>query len=259
MRKIFHPFVFKNSVRLKKALSRTDFLFSATPLSQKQFLEVHHKNSFYLPENAILKMQTDRPRIFDGGYLQLIWIGDVNSRKALILLLEALTKLSTDARDRIRLTVLGDGSERKRLENYCRSQKLEEVVSFKGKVDRSQVASFLSKAHLHVITSLSEASTTVIWEAMANAVPTLSLDHCGMAGILCENCGIKVPILSYDQVVGDIAKHLSEILQNPEKIEELSRGVLKCSEKFLWNERRMEIFNSAYRKVLEKRNHAANE
>ena len=71
----------------------------------------------------------------------------------------------------------------------------------------------MKNSHLHVISSLGEATTTVLFEAMSYGVPTMTLDHCGMAGVVCEECGIKIPIHSYNQVISDIAKRIDELIE----------------------------------------------
>ena len=94
---------------------------------------------------------------------------------------------------------------------------------------------------------------------MSNAVPTMSLDHCGMSGVICEKCGIKVPIHSYNQVVNDIANHIENIIANPTIINKLSEGVIECSKKFMWDDKRIKIFNEAYETAIanfQKRNSA---
>ena len=77
----------------------------------------------------------------------------------------------------------------------------------------------------------------------------MTLDHCGMAGVVCEKCGIKIPIRSYRQVISDIAKNIDCLIENPERIHTLSQGVLECSKKYMW-ENRIKIFNEVYEKAV---------
>lgn len=84
---------------------------------------------------------------------------------------------------------------------------------------------------------------------MGKAIPTLTLDHCGMAGVVCEKCGIKIPIRSYNQVVDDIANRINEILSNPKIIERLSTGTIECAKKFMWSNR-IDLYNETYDKLI---------
>lgn len=122
-------------------------------------------------------------------------------------------------------------------------------VTFHGKIDREQVQQLISASHLHVITSLGEANPTVIWEAMAKAVPTLTLDHCGMSGVVCDRCGIKIPVGSYRKVTTRIANEIDYIIEHPTRINELSTGVLACSERFMWDNR-IPLFIETYTRLI---------
>lgn len=72
-----------------------------------------------------------------------------------------------------------------------------------------------------------------------------------MSGVICEKCGIKIPIHTYEQVTTDIAAEIESCIMNPERIATLSDGVLKCSEKFMWNNR-IACFNRIYEQISQK-------
>lgn len=250
IRYILHNYHLRYNQRLKQAIEHTDVLISALPLTQIQFKNIHGKESIYLPENGLSEMKNANPIKWDSNCpLNLIWVGEISQRKALIILLEALNLLPKEKLEWFRLNVIGNGKERKRMEIYCKNQGLDVAVKFHGKIKREDVANYFSKSHLHIISSLGEATTTVLWEAMAHGVPTMTLDHCGMSGVVCEKCGIKIPIISYEQVISDIASHLLYIIQHPETIEKLSKGVIQCSVKYGWDIR-CQIFNNAYSEAI---------
>lgn len=118
-------------------------------------------------------------------------------------------------------------------------------------VDRASVQEVLFQSHLHVISSLGEGNPTILWEAFGKAIPTLTLDHCGMAGVVCEKCGIKIPIHSYNQVVEDIADRINGVLHNPKTIEWLSVGTIECAKKFMWSNR-IALYNKIYDEISKK-------
>ena len=67
----------------------------------------------------------------------------------------------------------------------------------------------------------------------------------------CDKCGIKIPIKSYNQVVSDMAANIERIINNPSIITELSKGVIECSQKFMWANR-IQIFNDVYDRLIKK-------
>ena len=207
------------------------------------------KKCIYLPENGIVKMNRKTHISFiPGNTLRLIWVGAVCERKALILLIEALHNVDSK---KWHLDVCGDGSEKHKLQTKAIEYGINDNISWHGNIPRDKVQNLFANAHLHIISSLGEATTTVLFEAMSWAVPTMTLDHCGMSGVVCEKCGIKIPIISYSQVVADMSDNIKQILDNPDIISKLSKGVIHCSENYMWT-KRVEIFNSVYKKIANK-------
>lgn len=243
-RRIVHNGLFIFMPRLKKALKRVDVVFAATPNTVKNLKRWYGKDSVYLPENGIMKMERTTPVCYKGDTLKLIWIGTINERKALVILLDALSQVKAK---NWHLDVLGDGDQIIKLQK--RFSYLNRNITWHGMVDRTSVQEVLSQSHLHVISSMGEGNTTILWEAFGKAIPTLTLDHCGMAGVVCEKCGIKIPIHSYKQVVERIAAEIEEILLHPEKIGKLSAGALECAMQFMW-ENRIALYNETYNRLI---------
>lgn len=244
VRRIVHNGLFILMPRLKKALDRVDVVFAATPNTVKNLKRWYHKDSIYLPENGIMKMERTTPVMYDGGVLRLIWIGGICERKALVILLDALAKVGGH---NWHLDVLGDGDQKEKLQK--KFSHLNNHITWHGMVDRASVQEVLFQSHFHVISSLGEGNTTILWEAFGKAIPTLTLDHCGMAGVVCEKCGIKIPIHSYNQVVEDIVDRINGVLHNPKIIEQLSVGTIECAKKFMWSNR-IDLYNETYEKLI---------
>lgn len=244
VRRIVHNGLFILMPRLKKALDRVDVVFAATPNTVKNLKRWYHKDSIYMPENGIMKMERTTPVMYDGGVLRLIWIGGICERKALVILLDALAKVGGH---NWHLDVLGDGDQKEILQK--KFSHLNNHITWHGMVDRASVQEVLFQSHLHVISSLGEGNPTILWEAFGKAIPTLTLDHCGMAGVVCEKCGIKIPIHSYNQVVEDIVDRINGVLHNPKIIEQLSVGTIECAKKFMWSNR-IDLYNETYEKLI---------
>ena len=245
-RRIVHNALFLFSFRVRRSINRADMIFATTPNTVKMLKQWYNRKSYYLPENGIVKMECLVPIRVDQQKLKLIWIGAINENKALIILLDALLSLKYS---NWHLDICGAGPLEHKLK-LC-SEKISSNITWHGQIPRSKVQKLLKDAHLHVISSLGEGNPTTIWEAMSFAVPTMSLDHCGMSGVICDKCGIKIPIKSYNQVVSDMTANIERIIDNPSIITELSKGVIECSKKFMWVNR-IQLFNDTYDRLIQK-------
>ena len=116
---------------------RSDVLFAATPLSQRHFKNIFKKDSIYLPENGILKMERSEPIHWDGtGQLELIWVGAIFYRKALCIMLDSLALMSDTDRAKIHLNVVGNGALKEKMKRFVDEKKL--PVTFYGSLSKSR-------------------------------------------------------------------------------------------------------------------------
>ena len=246
IRLVFHNGIMLFSPKIRKAVKRSNCLFAATPNTVKQMKHVFGKNAIYLPENGIMEMRRNTPIEYSKDTaLKIVWCGAVIYRKGLLLLIDALRQVTSK---NWCLNVIGGGNQLSFLKKKALMYGISDNIVWHGSVPRDEVFRIMKDSHLHVISSLGEATTTVLFEAMSWAVPTMTLDHCGMSGVVCEKCGIKIPIRSYEQVVNDMAGNIDMLIENPQRIHELSEGVLECSKNFMWTNR-IKIFNEAYSKI----------
>ena len=213
--------------RIRLALRRTDVLLTATTENRDNIRRVHRIDSIWLPENGVAgAVVPPDANKFTADTLHFIWIGRIDNNKALIVLLDALQLVDTDSP--VVVHVVGDGPLRPRMERYAGRRGVGHLIRWHGKVSRTEVFELLRRSHLHIISSLSEGNPTTIWEAMSCGVPTMSLDHCGMHDVICDRCGIRIPIRSYAQVVRDMGAQMQRLIRTSQDIVRRCAGVHPC-------------------------------
>lgn len=244
---------FHHSGRLKKALRATDVLLTATSENHDKFLQVHHKESICIPENAITGAIALREAKFSSTErYNLIVVGTLDARKSVGTLLEAVAGMKHS--DRIHIHIVGDGPLRDSLENQARQTGISDVVTWHGMLPREKAVEMFDNAHLHVITSVSEGNPTTIWEAMMHGVPTLSFDHCGMHDTLRDGAGILIRIQpTYEENVAMLTGTLDSLVEHPGKFKELAYATLKRGAEYTWEQRRV-FLNGVYGELLSGKN-----
>ena len=236
LRTVVNWFQLRCSLRVRRALARADVLLTATTENQAIFRRVLDVDSVYLPENGIVgEVALNAAKFSDFTHLKLIWIGSLEARKALQLLVQAMQHMRHA--NRLEVHVVGDGPLRASLQAAVAAAGLSPQFIWHGKIGRDKVHGVLDEAHLHVVTSVSEGNPTTIWEAMACGVPTLSIDHCGMHDTVTEGAGLKVPVGPYDQVVAGFASRLDELVEQPQRLQQMAEKVVADADRFHWKGR----------------------
>ena len=122
------------------------------------------------------------------GGKKMLFVGRLAAVKGMPILLDAMKRLPKD----VTLTVIGDGPDRKALEEQAAP--FRERVQFLGYQSQSEVAEALKSHDIFVLPSFAEGVPVVLMEAMAAARPVITTRIAGVPELV-ENgkAGILVP------------------------------------------------------------------
>lgn len=112
----------------------------------------------------------------------LIFVGRLEAQKNIPLLLECVSAAAERFQTHLKLTIVGDGSERKASEKLPTSKLLK--VEFLGAVEQSRLAGLFQESQLFVIASRYEGHPKAVLEAMACGLPVLGFDAPGVTPLL---------------------------------------------------------------------------
>lgn len=179
--------------------------------------------------------------------LQVIWVGQHTPGKALNLALEALAKLPSH--HHWHLQVLGKGECTDSWQQLVRQLGIVDKVTFHGWLQRDQAMHIMQKSHVMLITSLRDLTSTVTIEALAQGLPIVCLDHCGFAGVVNEDCGIKVPVISPKVAINGIRDAVARLEADEPLRRQLALGAMQRARDFSW-ESKVETLNRIYADVI---------
>ena len=126
-----------------------------------------------------------------------------------------------------KLMLIGDGPERKPLEDLCRELGICDHVRFLGKQDA--IEELLAVADLFILPSANESFGLAALEAMACEVPVISSNAGGIPEINIHG------VTGYMSDIGDVddmAKNAIRLLKNPELLSEFRKNALEQAKKF---------------------------
>jgi glycosyltransferase involved in cell wall biosynthesis len=183
----------------------------------------HREKMFFVPENGIgPSLCSASERSFErDSKLELIFVGGLVPRKACDLALHAAAPLLRE--DSARLTVVGDGPERGRLEQLARSLRIEKSVSFSGWLSHAEVLRRLQSADVLVFPSIRDFGGGVVFEALALGVVPVVVDFGGPGDIVHPAVGYKVAPTSESDVSAQIEKILWDLAADRDLLDRLRR------------------------------------
>lgn len=235
------------SPRVATALAHTRCLVNAVPEGRELFLRHHGKDSVVIPEVGTEEPQTGRAvqAKTAASVVRLVWSGRHVRGKCLPL---ALRALAPHRGRNWTLSVLGAGPLSGAWKAEARALGLEPQVTWHGWLERREALAVMSGGDVLLCSSLREASSSVTLEALSLGLPVVTLDHCGMAYIVNESCGLKVRIGPAAETMECFAQAIGRFLAEPQLLPLLSGGALARAAQLRWPclaARMSEVYRSA--------------
>lgn len=150
----------------------------------------------------------------------------------------------------MKLKIIGDGTERKNLEQISLNDNLTDRIFFLGNISRENVINEMNKSDIFLFPSF-EGGGMVVLEAMAAGLPIVCLDYGGPGEMVTDECGIKVKPLNPDQTIKDLSDALLKLANDPELRRKMGEAGRKRVEEFYTWEKKGEFIKKVYEEVLD--------
>ncbi|NJR18579.1 MAG: glycosyltransferase family 4 protein [Calothrix sp. CSU_2_0] len=142
---------------------------------------------------------------------RLLFVGRLSAAKGLPILLESLSTLQKKHPD-ILLTVIGDGCDRKHLEQLTTTLELSQNVNYVGYKSQLEVREQLQQTDIFVMSSFAEGIPVVLMEAMASGVPVVATQIAGVSELV-ENGVNGYLVLPGDSI--SLTENIEKLLNSP--------------------------------------------
>ena len=162
-----------------------------------------------------------------------IWCGKLSDKKAPSILLNALAQDKL-TRENIEILIVGNGP----LE--AEAHKMAEELGLKNikwirEVQHGEIFNLMNQADFLIHTSLMEATSSVIPEALSVGIPVICHDINGMGIAINESCGIKIPLKSPDESIVGFHEAMKRLVNDRSLLEQLKTGARKRSLEISWD------------------------
>ena len=188
------------------------------------------------------------------GLLTLVWSGLFQPIKALPVLLRALAFLSNNEglplqNPTWKLNVLGDGEENLRWKTYATRLGIDSNIQWHGMLAKDEALAVVKNSDVLIHTSVKEATSSVVLEALSLGLPVICHDACGMGTAVTPACGRKVPMVDCATSCDGFRQAILEFLENPGLLRDLSLGAIERAKELSW-EKKIERILKAYAEVF---------
>ena len=226
----------KNDKRVSEAFETAKLLVSSIPDSYNAIKRYKGLESIVIPETGCFLFE-DIPLVrFDEKEFHVMWVGKFDFRKQLPLALKAIAMTGNP---KVILDVYGSGSDEQvdSAKSFADTLGISDKVVWHGNQSNGVVMNAMRQAQLFFFTSVSEDTSTVVLEAVSNRLPVLCFNACGMAAVIDDKVGRKIPLTTPLQSVQDFSKMLNEFEGNRDLLKQMSENCKQRQIDLSWDEK----------------------
>ncbi|MDA0986273.1 MAG: glycosyltransferase family 4 protein [Bacteroidetes bacterium] len=173
-------------------------------------------------------------------------LGRLKKYKSIDILLNAFSKVLIKL-PTAKLLIVGEGDDKKRLIEISELLKINNSVYFAGFVSEEEKIKYLQKIKFAVNTSIKEGWGLTVIEANACGVPTISSNVEGLRDAVIDG---KTGFLIKYGDINSFADAMIELLENKEKLNQLSINAVEWSKNFDWDKAAFDTLE-IFKKVIE--------
>lgn len=246
---VINRFQRKHSLRVRKAVQNSSVVLCATPDEYHIVTEYYRRPALLINETGTTRTSERFARNYHAPY-HLIWVGKFVHRKQLGLALRAIAQLDDIP---VVLDVVGTGSDKMvaLYRTLAARLKIEDRVVWHGQLTRDEVDQWMERSDLFLFTSVSEATSTVMMEAISKGLPVICFDTCGFGPIVDDEIGVKIPLTTTtDESVCHFAEAIRQLLSQPSRLSAMSEYSFERSKSLTWDEK-VRIIMGVYQKMTE--------
>jgi glycosyltransferase involved in cell wall biosynthesis len=219
-------------------------LFKIPDTKISLFYENGIDKSFLVEDESKLPKNKDK--------INLLFVGRLVPYKCADIVIEAISKLEQSLQNKIVLTIVGDGSEKTKLENLVEKLGLSERVKFTGRIPQQETLNYYSQADIFCFPSIREFGGAVVLEAMACGLPCIVANNGGIGEYVTEETGFKIEPLSRDYLTQELTDKVKILVEDEQLREDMSTKTVERAREFLWKNKAVNIFN-IYEEMISKK------
>jgi glycosyltransferase involved in cell wall biosynthesis len=202
-------------------------------------------------ENGIASsFLTQTQKIKKNSPINLLFVGRLVPYKCADILIEAVGKLEPNVLEKVHVTIVGDGQERKSLETKVEELHLVEKVKFAGWVGQAKTLDYYRQADIFCFPSIREFGGAVVIEAMACGLPCIVANNGGIGEYVTEETGFKIEPISREYLTEELTKKIQILVEDEKMQSSMSVKSIERAREFEWDNKARKIVE-IYEKMID--------
>lgn len=233
-------------IRIRNAIRRSNVIIAATQPVYDCLTQYHnHKHVVFMNETGLDMLESESvSHDFGHDTLELLWVGRFIPTKRLDIALRAIAKCKNN---NIHLTVVGSGNagEISKYHRLSRDLGIDNRVTWLGRVENEKVQKLMKEKDILFFTSMLEATSTVVPEAISNNLPIISFNACGFGHLVKDRVGETIELQNPEAAAIGFARIIDKFAKDKSLLSVYSAACDKYKLELSWSrkaERVVELY-----------------
>lgn len=216
-----------HSSRVRSAIQRANVLISAVKGVHDVIEKYYQKESILINETGVdIDSDIIRKKSNSNEPFKIIWVGKFDFRKQLPIALRAV--IAMNRRD-VEFHICGAGSNEvtEEMKHMAEVGGIASQCHWHGNVPHDRILVMMASSDIMLFTSIMEATSTVVLEAITVGLPVLCFNTCGFGPIVKDFAGITVELSDPNKSVQDFARELLRLYKNRTLLDGISTKILE--------------------------------
>lgn len=236
----------------RSTLKHSAAIIAGSRYTMEQIPTEFAEKTHYIVENAVDPAHFNCPRSREPKLpLQLVFVGRLVPYKGADMAIEAAEPLFAEGR--AKLTIVGDGPERARLQDQAARSAKPAAIRFTGRVPHQEVSEHFAAADLFVFPSIREFGGAVVLEAMAAGAVPIVVNYGGPAELVTHDTGFRVDIGPRPRIVQALRRTIEAVAKDPSSLlQKITAAEQRVKSNFTWQAKAnqvLEIYKQVRRRA----------
>jgi glycosyltransferase involved in cell wall biosynthesis len=167
-----------------------------------------------LPNAIDTEFWRTQPKPPQDSTVELISVTRLNAKKRPLVLIKMMRRVNDllRGRERVRLRIVGDGPQRRKLEQAIARFRLRDQVQLLGRRDRDEIRDLFAESDIFVLPSVRESFGLAALEARCAGVPVVAMANSGVSEIIHHG---REGLLAHSNA--ELAAHVAALARDGER------------------------------------------
>lgn len=228
------------NIGFKRRCKNADVILCKTKYMQNAVPKQYRDKAIIFTDVAVELQQMEKMQSTDNDKIEFLIVGKFDAWRGIDLAIEAITKLSKE-RDDIHLTIIGDGSDRSRLEKMVSKRNIDRFVTFTGTVDYQTYHNYIANCDVVLNPALKEGAVTVAFDAMSYGKPIVCVNTYGYTNYF-QDIAAMVERTNYVKTIDALTTEMRKLFDKDVR-DSMGNKLQQRGLEYTWDAKGIQIYN----------------